>query len=157
MASKIRIRIGDTEIEYEGSDDFLRDELPGLLRTVTELHRAKPPAVGGGGASPPPAGTALGITTGTIAARLQVKTGSDLALAAAARLTFGLSKDTFSRQELLAEMKTATTYYQKNYSGNLTKALKTLIAKTKLKETGTNAFSLTATARTEMEDVLADE
>lgn len=157
MASKIRIRIGDTEIEYEGSDDFLRDELPDLLRTVTELHRATPSAPGGGSTPPHAAGTALAITTGTIAARLQVKTGSDLALAAAARLTFGLNKDTFTRQELLAEMKAATTYYQKNYSANLTKLLKTLISNSKLKETAAKVYSLTATARTEMEAALADE
>lgn len=39
MESKIRIKLGAIEIEYEGSENFLRKELPDLVKTVTELAK----------------------------------------------------------------------------------------------------------------------
>jgi hypothetical protein len=36
--SKIRIKLGDIEVEYEGAESFLKDELPALLNAVSKLH-----------------------------------------------------------------------------------------------------------------------
>ena len=36
--SKIRIRLGQVEIEYEGSHAFLSQDLPKLLQTTFYLH-----------------------------------------------------------------------------------------------------------------------
>jgi hypothetical protein len=77
-------------------------------------------------------------------------------LAAAAHLTFVAKKDTFSRQELLTEMQTASAYYKKSYSNNLSQYLKGAVADDKLSETAKNSFALTAKARTEMETKLAN-
>lgn len=33
-ASRIRIKMGAIEVEYEGDESFLRDELPALLTAV---------------------------------------------------------------------------------------------------------------------------
>ena len=38
MNTKLRIKMGAVEVEYEGSDDFLKKELPGLLKAVLALH-----------------------------------------------------------------------------------------------------------------------
>jgi hypothetical protein len=62
VASKLRIRIGEVEIEYEGSDEFLKEELPELLKTAMELRKTaaatgngeqKGATAGGGGGREP--------------------------------------------------------------------------------------------------------
>lgn len=39
MTSKIRIKMGPIEVEYEGSENFLKEELPELLGTVSNLYK----------------------------------------------------------------------------------------------------------------------
>lgn len=41
MSSKLRIKIGDVEIDYEGTEEFLKQELPQLLKTAMELHKSE--------------------------------------------------------------------------------------------------------------------
>jgi hypothetical protein len=163
VTSKLRIRIGEVEVEYEGPEEFLKKDLPQLLRTAIELHgiddgadaetkpKKKTHASHAGGAMP-------SLTTGSIASKLDVKVGSDLLKAAAAHMTFVAKKETFSRQELLAEMQKAKSYYKTSYSGNLSKYFKAALAKDGfLTETSTNAYALKAAARTDLERKLADE
>ena len=160
MTSKIRIKLGAIEVEYEGSEQFLKEELPQLLTAVPELY-AKSAAL-----KEAPAGTLpnttqqadAGIlqgTTGTIAAKLVVKQGPDLIIAAAARMTFVLEKSAFSRQEIIDEMKTASAYYKKSYLGNLTPYINTLMKDGKLLEPSTGTYSLSATAQADLKARLA--
>lgn len=158
--SKIRIKLGVVEIEYEGSDGFLKDELPGLL---DKLYSIVPPAslgplANGNSGEEQAAGVVSPVlptndvgTTSSIAADLGAKTGPDLALAAAARLTFGLDKASFTRKELLAEMQTATSYYNKNMSGNLSKMISAMIKDRALREVAKDTFALSADKRRELE------
>ena len=53
MATRIRIRKGDTEVEYEGSEQFLKTELASLLQAASTF-----PAGSGGRSAPPAAGAA---------------------------------------------------------------------------------------------------
>lgn len=160
MTSKIRIKMGPIEIEYEGSETFLKVELPELLRAVSNLYKESglsskspletpsPTSVGGIETSQP---QPIEATTGSIAAKLQCKKGPDLVMAAAARLTCVLNKDKFTRDDLLKEMQTATTYYNKNYAGgNLTKYISTLMKNGKLNEPSHNNYSLTASTKSEL-------
>jgi hypothetical protein len=39
MSSKLRIRIGEIEIDFEGTEEFIKQELPELLKTATTLFR----------------------------------------------------------------------------------------------------------------------
>jgi hypothetical protein len=41
MESKIRIKMADIEVEYEGSEAFLKGELPAILDAVSKLHGDK--------------------------------------------------------------------------------------------------------------------
>ena len=51
MATRIRVRKGDTEVEYEGSEQFLKNELSSLLQAASTFPsgsgRQAPPAPGG--------------------------------------------------------------------------------------------------------------
>jgi hypothetical protein len=160
MTSKIRIKLGAIEVEYEGSEQFLKEELPQLLTAVSELH-AKSAALNDTAVGTPanPAQTvvagALQGTTGTIASKLAVKQGPDLILAAAARMTFVLAKPTFTRQEIIDEIKTASAYYKRTYLNNLSQYLNNLMKDGKLLEPSTETFFLSATAQADLKARLA--
>lgn len=164
MSSKLRIKIGDVEIDCEGTEDFLKQELPQLLTTAMELRKAvgKPQispnndkhaqgGIGTGSSEVP------SMTTAAIAARIGVNSGSGLLKAAAAHLTLVKGVASYSRQQLLAEMQSATSYYKKNYSPNLSKYIKTALQKEGfLSETATNSYALTAAASAALEADLAN-
>lgn len=160
MTSKIRIKMGAIEIEYEGSEQFLKDELPELLSAVSNLYKASAPLMeannsatgldAGSGKS-----TEVVGTTGTLAAALGGGSGPDLAMTAAARLTFVLGKDKFARKEILDEMKSASSYCKPSYISNLTKILSGLVKDKKLMESAKNTYSLSADSRTSLGAKLA--
>jgi hypothetical protein len=106
MTTKIKIKLGPIEVDYEGSEEFLRSELPELLRVVTTLHQSRGFAqddISTPGASPVAAAVPAAlpdVTTATIATRIKAETGAELALAAAMRLVL-LGKTTFNRGHIL--------------------------------------------------------
>lgn len=157
--SKIKIRLGEIEVEYEGSESFLKKELPELIRTVSELYQTANigAADEGGGDADKGGGASAGkiqLSTNSIATKLSVTSGPDLAVAAAAHLTLVKGTAVFSRQDLLKEMKTATSFYKGSYSNNLSTTLKGLL-KSKFNEPSTGKFALTAKAKEELRSTLA--
>jgi hypothetical protein len=162
MTSKIHIRMEGIEVDFEGSEEFVRDELARVLTAVSALQTSIPntngpgnllPSTGSTGGPGGPGGLAL--TTGSIAAKLSANSGTDLVLASAGRLALVEGRDTYTRQDLLTEMKTAAGYYRTTYSNNLSSYLQTLVRDGKLVETAANTFALAATARAELSSRLA--
>ncbi len=164
MSSKIKIKIGLIEIEYEGSEEFLKEELPSLLEAVTELYKETgavaitPPAA----AESAPATSAVASpesidigTTNSIAAKLGVKTGTELAIAASARLVIGMQKEQFTRKELLQEMQNGTQYYKATHGSNLSKTIKTLVGDHKFIERAKDTYALKADVVKSLETQLA--
>lgn len=159
METKIRIKVGPIEVDYEGSERFLKEELPDLIRTVSDLYKASKLKLDG------PAGNdseledepteACSLSTTDIAAKLSCKRGPDLVLAAAARLALGKGMKTFSRQTLLGEMKTAAAYYRASYNNNLTSYLNRLVDAQKLNAPSQGHYALAATAAQELRSKLA--
>jgi hypothetical protein len=163
--SKIRIKMGPIELEYEGSESFLKQELPDLLGAVSKLYTdtggsirsadvAADASSDGGGH--PTLGN-LRLTTGTIASRLQCKTGPDLVIAAAARLHFGLSNESYTRRQLLEQMQEAPTYFNENYRKNLTQNLAALVRGKKLNEVSRHKYALTPETLKELGTQLASQ
>lgn len=143
MATKMRIRVGELEFAYEGEEPFIDDRWMSFAKSLVEL-------------GPPSSSTTLKgdaavssdlemLTTGTIAARIGVKTGADLALAAGATLTEKQGK--FTRKEVHEEMKTATAFYKQSYGGNLSSYLSGLVKAKKFNEVARDTYSLTEDAR----------
>ena len=145
--------MGPIEIECEGTEEFLKTELHELLKTVSTLQKVsgldlnKSTSTTGSGTS-----EMLEIegTTDTIAARLSVKSGPDLILAACAKMALVDKKMTFSRDEILAEMKGAPTYYKKTYNNNLSKYLGRLISTQKLNENQTGKYAFPSGVKAEL-------
>jgi len=156
MSSKIRIKMGPMEIEYEGSEDFLKTELPSLITVVSTLYKQSGLASTGGGTNITEShkgqagGSKLQMTTASIAANLQSKSGSDLVLAACAKLDFGLGNASYTRDQINSEMKSASGYYKTSYTSNLSNYLQTLVKEGELNEQATDTYALTPDARTKM-------
>lgn len=165
MESKIKIKIGPIEIEYEGSEAFLKEELPALIAAVSDLHNKSAASDyvelqesgdEDAGANPPSSKVnGLSLTTGSIAARLGASSGPELVLAAAARLTFFLGEETFTRAQITAEMKSAAAYYKQTYTKNLSGSLNRLVKEGKMFETSKGKYSVSASTRSSMESRLA--
>ena len=139
--------MGAIEVEYEGSEQFLKEELPELLSAVSKLYKSSAleanNAATGSDAGSSKSTEVVG-TTGTLAAELGGDTGPDLVMSAAARLTFVLRKEKFTRKEILDEMKSASSYYKTSYAGNLTATLNRLVKDKKLMAPATDTYSLSA-------------
>jgi hypothetical protein len=165
MTTRIRIRMGPIEVEYEGGEDFLRNELADLISTVLNLYNQSgiQPSSHDQVSIPTlserveqPEITVPTGTTATIAAKLACKSGPDLIIATAAHLTFVEQRDSFTRKEILDDMKTATAYFKKSYVNNLSNYLKNLVKDEKLVEVRKDTYALKAETRKELEQQLVE-
>ena len=152
MTSKVRIKAGSIEVEFEGSEEYMKDELPSLIELLYSLSPDDSPSEENGDTESVEAPTdeskqKIQMTTNTIASKLRVKSGNDLVIAACAHLTFVKGVDTFSRSNILAEMKLASNYYKANMRKNLSNTLKTLINQNKILETAKDTYALEATTK----------
>ena len=161
-SSSVRMKLGPVEFECMASEQFLKVELPVLIGGMAQLlkeHLADAKqhnnaAETDSAVSSSGTGTGIELTTTSIAAKLKVKTGPDLALAAALRLT-RMNKLTFTRSELLERMREATTYFQQNYRKNLSAIIHGLVGTQKLLETATDTYALSKATKNELEGRLA--
>ena len=162
ITTKIRMKIGQLEIEYEGRESFLMNDLSNLMSKMVDFSKEQNIPQFVDTASEPNSNSVstiaspkLDLSTATIASRMDAKTGSDLALAACTHLTFAKSKEIFSQAEIRTEMKSAKSYYKANMASNLSKSLKTLVKNKHLNETASDTYALTAAEKDSMEKLLA--
>ena len=145
--SRIRIKIGPVEVEYEGTEKFLKDELLDMVKAVSELYREtgsilKDDDSGDGGGGSATSGT-IKATTNQIATTLNVSSGPALITAAAAKLHFVDGKDTFTRTALNDEARKASRFYKENYRKNLSNILQSLVGNGTFNEPSDKTFALT--------------
>ena len=158
MSIKIRFKVNNIEIDYEGSEEFLKEELLEVLKIVAALPVNPTNAAGlilqtplHAQQSDVKTGTTVhALSTSTIATKISAKSGPDLILAAAAKLTFGDNLESFSRAQLLDAMKLAKAYYKKNYVSNLSKYLQSLVKDGKLVEGAGNTLAISAATAAEL-------
>ncbi|MFY0751898.1 hypothetical protein [Pseudomonas sp. NFX5] len=165
--SKIKIKLGAIEIEYEGSESFLKEELPQLLGAVSELYQkshatlsvvttpSNPVSANETNATAT-ASQKIQTTTGALAARLQVKSSVDLIIAAAAKLTFDDGLVVISSARLLEEIKSAHSFYKASYGTNFNRSLGQLVKSGKLNEPTKNNFALSSKTIAELESRIVE-
>lgn len=160
MTSKVKIKAGAIEIEFEGSEGYVKDELPRLVELLCAIGPASENQEEEESQELPdstdPAKQKLQLTTNNIAANLSVKTSRELVLAACAHLTLVKGSDNFSRRDILEEMKQANNYYKDTMSKNLSNTLKSLISDNKLLEPTKGKYALQATQKKELETQLSE-
>jgi hypothetical protein len=160
MDSKIRIKMGQIEVEFEGTEEFLKTDLLSLLEKIAELYQKKQPNEGilpDEESSSDSESSKLGnVSITTIASKLKVKTGKELVIAACAYFTFVRGIHEFSRVQILKEMQEAKNYYQNNYSKNLTRYIQQLLTEDVVNETAAKKYSLRAHYKQKLEKELAN-
>lgn len=157
MASKIRLQVGGIIIEYDGIEDFPIKDLPNLVQRVIEVGKSTGIKIEAGIPAPPKEGHG-GVrhgTTSAIASKIKCASGLDLVLAASAKLHLVDDHATFTRSQILKEMQSASAYYKKSYSNNLSKYLNQLVKDGKLNEITTDTYAMQEKAVSEMEPLLA--
>src|SRR5215470_18899909 len=113
--TKLRIKLGAGELEFEGGEQFLKDEvmptiekLLDLVGSRSELRTPSSTDTNGAIIQLPPESAASAHSTSTIATLLKANAASDLAVAAVAHLVLCQRKHRVTRDEILAEMKSAS-------------------------------------------------
>jgi len=156
--SKIRIKLGAIEVEYEGSENFLKEELPALLQAVSDLYAKS------SGTLAPPEGESrsstgekgnngtgiIEMTTASIASKLGVRSGPELVLAAAAHLRFVKGAEKFPRKQLIEQMRSASSFFKESYVSNLSKTIKVLMKENKFNEPSSEVYALNHTTEQEL-------
>ena len=154
----LRATLGHLTVEVDASRSFIRNDFLEVLRDLQELAVAAPGTTLANVYAESPADSSgeprLDLTTGSIAAALNVRTGSELAVAAAAKLTLVDGRQRFSRRDLMAEMRTAGSYFKKTYSSNFSNYLNTLLKERRLIESSAGVFALAEATRREIQQSL---
>ena len=151
--SRIKISLGQLQIEYEGDQEFIEKRLLGFAESALSLSERLPVVVT---ATAEPNRTPLpnDVSTNTIAQMISANTGTDLALAAIARVNIVHKKPTATRQEILDEMKEATTYFKDSYVSNLSAYLNTLVKSKRVNLVSRSTYALAAGERSRLEQAI---
>lgn len=158
--ARVRLKLGSIEIEYEGTPNFLEDGLPNLIERVIDFYKANAEALPDEEQNSQTSdvaqfGKVISHSTNTIAAHMGGSSCTELALAAAAQLAFVAKKETFSRSDILSEMKEASSYYSSNMSSNLSKSLESLVKSKRLNLIKQGTYALSAGEKSALEAKLA--
>ena len=157
---KIRLKVGQVELEYEGSFSLLKDSsnpidmISGFyekhvttLTNYTSSDYTK-------GINPSKVEGEIDFSIEMIASRLGAKDTKELVMATVTYLTFVEKKDVSERKEILSKMKEAPSYYTENMSKNLSNSLRSLIKKNRLNQNKKGSYCLSPNERKEMETKL---
>lgn len=157
---KIRLKVGQVEVEYEGEFSLLKDSSNPVdiifgfyekhVKTLTDYVSSDYPK----GVNPLRADCEIDFSISTIADRLEVRDTNDLVMAAVTYFSFVEKKDVSERKEILNKMKEAPSYYTQNMSKNLSNSLRNLIRKNRLNQNKKGFYCLSPSERKEMETKL---
>ena len=153
------------ELEYEGDPAFLTGGIEALLITMGGLAANFPAEVLPISPTQMTNGTAEtaqvhsgspAFTTNTMAAHLDAKSGPELLICAMARLEIAQGKATSSRSDILAEMKSATTYFKDTMTSNLSYNLASLTKAKRINQQAKDIYSLSASEKKAVEAKVAE-
>lgn len=147
---KIELELGPLRVKYEGSEQYAKDGLMGLISQVADIElpnvEEKSIELSSDNTAelqlPGPTTSASNLSTTDFAVKMGARSGTDLVMAAAAYLHNMRGMETFRRSDLLSEMKSAKAFYKTSYGGNLTKSLDTLIKSERLRMPSSETYAL---------------
>lgn len=159
---KVRLKFGQSELDYEGPLSFLQNDFSVFMKEMadfcknhsTTMDADSPISSEETSKQAPNKSKEFNLSTESIASRIQVKTGPELALAASIRLNLVKGEEEFSRQDILEEMRSAKAYYKKSMGSNLISHITGLVKNQSLNEISSGIYALSAAKRAEMEKLL---
>ena len=169
MDTKISVKVGTIEVEYEGEASFLTHGLNDLLSNLSNIQAVTPQFITKSQlentneiiidqkTDETRSNNFPQMSTSNIAAWLPAKSAKDLVLCAMANLQLVKKQEKQRRENILSEMKTATPYYKKTMASNLTQTFSSLLKSKEINEIGKDEYSLTAATVKKFEAILADD
>ena len=147
---KLKVTLGALSVDYEGPSEFAKGTLMDVIKQLNDLapqymvspHAQAPESSGSAGVGGPPKNSPAKLSTTDIAAKMGVKTGTELLMAAATYLHHVRGMEDFRRSDLLSEMKAAKAFYRTSHGSNLSKSLETLVKAGKLQNPSADTFAL---------------
>lgn len=156
---RLRIKLSNFEIEYEGEDSFDKDGVLALLKDVMAIVPQINSSAGSNSdlTAAERGGWSRGaVTIATIAAHLDPDGTQDVAMCALAKLQIVDGKQQVSKADIWEEMKGATGYFKSAMSRNFPRDLGRMVKGKKINEVGSGIYSLTAGSAKELEAKLAN-
>lgn len=160
--AKIRLKIGQLEVEYEGNDIFLKDDIFQMLEKISDFHGkhlpttpSEPAQVDGENGHATPKKKNITMSVAAIATRLNAKSEPEMAMVAATHLALVQEKDTFTKHDIRDNMKKAKGRYKKGMGHNLTDSLRRLVDQERLHEVSDGCYTLSEEEQTNMVNLLA--
>ena len=101
------------------------------------------------------AGATGNYSTDTIATIIGATSGRDLIIAAAAQLYFVQGKATFTRHELIAQMREAPAHFKRTFINNMSSYLASLTRADRLRSSGNYTYALSNKERQDLDAKLA--
>jgi hypothetical protein len=162
QVAKIKLKVGSIELEYEGDPSLLVGGIEALLETMGGLaipstaEYSTPqsdsifPSVETNFNIGSATNAGINISTNTVAAHLEAKSGPDLVLCAMAQLEIVQGKTSSSRSDILTEMKSATNYYSESIRSNLSSSLATLVKNKRINQISKDTYALSASERKQL-------
>lgn len=152
---KLILKCGDIEVEYDGSEEFIKTELPQIITAVAQLRLSPAP-------NTPlqrenlnhPKALADQESVSTLSQKLSVSNGPDLIVAAALSLARAGS-ESFTKKQLRDRSREAKTYFKSTYSNNFDNYVARLVKKGRLNHMGGENYSLPSTEQVTLESRLS--
>lgn len=159
---KFSLVLGANALEFEGASHIFDQKVSPIIERLLDRAEHEPVLLATKSSSNPdavsskPSGGAVPLmTTKSVATKLNANGGTALLYAVIASLSIVKAKDTFNRQDITSEMKSATGFYKPSYSSNLSNYLDTLLKQGVIIEVAKDTFALKESERPTMEQKLA--
>ncbi len=155
--SKIRIRVGDVEVDFEGPQSFVEDGLIQLVMEVTSTKPSSKPnwqsdADSGSNEKvldivPGEIDGYAGITMNALCKKLDVKNETDLVVASAVMISIIGDAETFTIKDINTFAKKATSYVGKYFVSNSSKKITTLTKNDRFREPKDGVYTFSPNER----------
>lgn len=160
MSCTLRIKCGDVELDFSGEEAFVEKHFVPLIAPLVKAielseHKAVKHTKTPSAHSEDSKQNKQGLTTSTAATKLSAKSGTDLATAAAYVLHLN-GKETFSRNELNQEMKSAKSYFKETFRKNLSNSIATLVKQGNMLDQGSDTYALSVECKAEIDKKLSE-
>jgi len=149
--TKLILKYGDIEIDFDGPEEFLKKDLPQLIKAISELRptpaikKATPLTGSNGDTSGSGEGGSEGnLSVSTIAQKLSVSNGPELVIAAAFSI-ISAGASTFTKKQLRDRIRDAKSYYKASYANNFDNSIARLLKKGRINHTGGENYALPST------------
>ena len=161
MPTKLRIKYGSVELDYEGELAFEKSDVFSFLETLSSLaapveNQVNDHVIDTGSSGNGRDSVLTSVeSVADIAQRLGVNSGPELAIAACAALHFINNRAQFESKDISAVMREAQHFFKEGYASNLSKTLTRLVRAGTLRSIGSGRYALSHDAIEDLKKRLA--